>query len=466
MKGKILYECVFRSMRRARLFLMASVLMFVCVYPALAVSPNPTGITGPIAVTGTPGSDATHGYPFFSAAPDIASKGYVEEEYFFSGSAKSYTMVGTSTGTASVSSASYTSRMIVRRPAQASKFNGTVIVEWLNVTAGYDIEAHWAASRVHFMREGYAWVGVDAQKGGITNSTTGLKVWSPTRYSPLNISDDKYSYDIFSQAAQAIKSPGGKNVMGGFTVKRVIAAGASQSAMYLTNYYNGVHAHSRGGVFDGFFILIGGGSLRTNLSTPVFKLYSETEIPSGTRQNDSSVFRLWEVAGASHMPYEAELYQAPLRARDGIADSSTSCTKTPFSHIPFSYAQNAAYNHLVKWIVSGTLPPTATKITTTGTLTRTITRDSYGNAKGGLRLSEHDVATAVNTGANSGSGTFCSLYGSYAPFTSAQLKSLYSSHDAYVTAVTGSVKNLVSAGYVLQADADISIATARAASIP
>ena len=269
-----------------------------------------------------------------------------------------------------------------------------------------------------------------------------------------------------SACAKAIKTPGSVNVMGGLPVKYVIAAGASQSAIYLARYYNGIQAHSRGGVFNGFFILISGGSLRTNLTVPVFNIYSETEVPTLTRQADSKVYRAWEVAGASHVDYDTEMYGAPVRDRDGIPVTSFSCDKQqPMSRLHFAHAQNAAYDHLVKWIASGTLPPTAPKITTTGSLIKTITRDSYGNALGGLRLSQMVVPTAVNTGSNSGPD-FCILMGQYVPFTAAQLKSLYPTHDNYVTKVTNAVNANLSSGYIVKADADITIAEAKAANIP
>jgi len=36
--------------------------------------------------------------------------------------------------------------MVVRRPKSASKFNGTVIVEWYNVSQGHDGEYDWFQS--------------------------------------------------------------------------------------------------------------------------------------------------------------------------------------------------------------------------------------------------------------------------------------------------------------------------------
>ena len=35
-------------------------------------------------------------------------------------------------------------RLLVRRPTDPAKFNGIAIVEWVNVTNGYDVEIHWA----------------------------------------------------------------------------------------------------------------------------------------------------------------------------------------------------------------------------------------------------------------------------------------------------------------------------------
>ena len=45
-----------------------------------------------------------------------------------------------------------------------------------------------------------------------------------------------------------------------------------------------------------------------------------------------------------------------------------------------------------------------------------IARDSFGNALGGIRLAEHAVATATNSGENTGGG-FCFLTGWHEPST-------------------------------------------------
>ncbi len=51
-------------------------------------------------------------------------------------------------------------------------------------------------------------------------------------------------------------------------------------------------------------------------------------------------------------------------------------------------------------------------------------RDEYGIASGGIRLTEIEVPTALNSGMNTGS-TFCSLYGTHIPFDAETLAALY-----------------------------------------
>ena len=165
---------------------------------------------------------------------DLAAHGYIEEEYFLEGTANRYRTPPLTTGVIISSGHPYRTRMIVRRPRAAAKFNGTVLVEWLDVTSGFDLDAMWMASHKHLLREGYAYVGVSAQRMGVHDAKTGLRAWSPARYSTLDVTaggailDDSLSYDIFSQAAQAIRHPVGVNPLGGLPVQRIFAMGARQ----------------------------------------------------------------------------------------------------------------------------------------------------------------------------------------------------------------------------------------------
>lgn len=107
--------------------------------------------------------------------------------------------------------------MLVRKPADPSKFNGIVIVEWLNVTAGVDLAPDYGYAREELLRDGFIWVGVSAQSVSVNGGFPpgfGLKSYDPVRYGPLVHPGDSYCYDIYSQAAQAIRHPMGVNPLG------------------------------------------------------------------------------------------------------------------------------------------------------------------------------------------------------------------------------------------------------------
>src|SRR5262245_19345069 len=72
---------------------------------------------------------------------DLKRADYVEEEFYISGTANRYRIVDVM-GTAQLIDGGfpYKSRILVRRPKHAHDFNGTVVVEWYNVTAGQDID--------------------------------------------------------------------------------------------------------------------------------------------------------------------------------------------------------------------------------------------------------------------------------------------------------------------------------------
>ena len=87
---------------------------------------------------------------------DIADMGYVAAEFFISGSARSYSPAADlgADGAWSVSpgaAADYTTRIVVLTPDQ-SRFNGTVLVEWLNVSGGIDAPAVWMMAHREMLR--------------------------------------------------------------------------------------------------------------------------------------------------------------------------------------------------------------------------------------------------------------------------------------------------------------------------
>lgn len=425
--------------------------------PVLGQVPNPT-VTGPIPQNAPPG-DPSHDYTFFTSEI-VDAFGYVEEEFFLEGTANVYDTPPLTTGTILSSDHPYKTRIVVRRPVKAQRFNGTVILEWQNVTAGYDIDASWVGGNAeHFMREGYVWVGVSAQRVGVHEAGTGLRDWSPVRYGTLDVTDggtvldDALSYDIFSQAGQAVVSPVGVDPLSGLQPERILASGASQSAGRLVIYHNSVQPLAN--LFDAFFLSVGGGTVRTDLGVPVFKVQSETEaifigLGFGSLQADSDTHRTWQVAGTAHAD-RTFLDNVVVNAnRDSIPTTPPGlCDFPEGSEVRFYHVGNAAHDHLVRWVEDGTPPPTAPLIETIGPF---VARDELGLALGGIRIADLEVPTALNTGSNGGPA-FCILFGTHVPFDQGTLDELYRNHGSYVRAVRQVVKDNLADGYITKRDA-------------
>jgi len=305
--------------------LATAVLVLALSATAGAQVSSPT-IEGPITGPGN---------PFVASTTfDLTQAGYEQAEYFIRGTARAYTNTAPlgANGMWSVApgaTAAFKTRLLVYRPTNPKKFSGTVIVEWLNVSGGVDAAPDWSAGHVELLREGCAWVGVSAQIVGVEGGpallnivSLPLKTVDPGRYGTLVHPGDSFSYDIYSQAGQAIRQPSGPNPLGGLKVKRVIAAGESQSAFRMVTYINAVHpiahvydaflVHSRGGILGAALseapqsdIEVPAAShIRGDADVPVLAFETETDLTFlryfAARQDDAKNFRLWEVAGTAH----------------------------------------------------------------------------------------------------------------------------------------------------------------------
>src|SRR5438046_2459469 len=93
----------------------STLFLLVLASAAGAAAPNPT-VTGPIPSPGIPGA-AAHNYTFFSTNHDLATHGYVEEEFLIEGMASRYNTPAQATGTIIDGGHPYKTRVVVRRPA-------------------------------------------------------------------------------------------------------------------------------------------------------------------------------------------------------------------------------------------------------------------------------------------------------------------------------------------------------------
>ena len=67
------------------------------------------------------------------------------------------------------------------------------------------------------------------------------------------VNDDSLSYDIYSQAGQALDSPAGCRSLHGLVPKKILATGESQSAQRLAAYANSIQPLAN--LYDGILAL-------------------------------------------------------------------------------------------------------------------------------------------------------------------------------------------------------------------
>ena len=284
-----------------------------------------------------------------------------------------------------------------------------MIVEWFNVTNGYDTDVLWLYQKEFLIREGYAWVGVSAQNVGVARPPNGLRVWSPGRYGTLDVdgggkvTGDALAYDIYSQAAAAVR--GVPAVLGGLRFGQVIAAGQSQSAGRLATYFNGIH--DRAPIYDAALLTVNTTPIRAEVSVPVIKVLSENEAATSRNQEDSAKIRTWTVAGSTHSEQYSLISRAAFLRRDLNLQAVDACETPARSRVEIRYVYNAAVDALVKWKKSQVAPPSAPPLTFADNV---LQRDEHGNASGGIRLAEIAVPVARE------SAGACGLGGTHVPF--------------------------------------------------
>lgn len=425
-----------------------------------------------------------------STSFDLGELGFRQDEFFLAGTASSFVNtneLGTDGRWQAEpgESADYRTRVLVYRPEEASAFSGTVIVEWLNVTQGFDVPASWGAGHVEALRRGHAWVNVTAQRVGIEGSEDAplplfLNAADPERYASLSHPGDSFSYDIFSQVSAAIRSTG-DGILGDLEPEVLIATGESQSASRLLTYINAVQPLY--GAYDAFLVDSRYDSsqplaqapqtvleapervqFRDDLAAPVINFQSETDVlPLGAfdeRQPDSNTFRLWEVAGAAHndnyqlVSGRDDTGEDPAKAlvveNDSILGLAT-CS-TPINSGPLPWVYMAALNALDRWVREGQPAAEVARLELSDDESD-YRYDETGNVIGGLRTPYVDAPAARLSGELNDGGFGCRLSGTTALLDAATMASRYVDQQGYVQAVTAAADDAVERRVLLPEDA-------------
>ena len=323
---------------------------------AMGATPVPS-VQGPLPVTAT-------SYPFGAAehtmmAEDLRREGYIEEEFLISGTANVYEWPKLGPATVRTPNAPYSTRVLVRRPVNRSRFSGNVAVEMLNPSNRFDLNIGWALSHKEFLRNGDAWVGITAKPIAVA----ALKTFNPERYqalswaNPLPLNDSRNCaevandserttesglvWDINTQTGAWLRSRDKSNPLlygvsatAAHPVKHLFAWGFSQVGGFLVTYANAIHpldvkANGKP-MFEGYLIgtpvlaisinqcegRIPQGDPRWQLhdtGVPVIRIMTQSDylLAITARQPDSDTpserFRNYELAGAGHATPD-ELY--------------------------------------------------------------------------------------------------------------------------------------------------------------
>ena len=320
-----------------------------------------------------------------STAEKVEEVGGTEKEYFFEGTATRYRLADGVTEyptngrweAEAIDEQPFRTRMLVLCPDPA-QFNGTVIVEWNNVSAGENFFLNRSAPQL--LGDGFAVVGVSAQYLGVEGMpgmpVPSLKTENPQRYASMHHPSDDYSYDIFAQAGELLgpQRPHDVDPLEGLDVRHLIAVGVSQSSARLGGYLNGVHAVSS--IYDAFLLVVYPNSpcalngdsapaelpqtygpngfhllewykhfLREDLDVPIIVLNSESEASEcyPNTQSDTELLRWWEVAGTSHTSV-------------ATADELEAMGFVVGTHVAFAPALRGALHALQRWLDAGEAP--------------------------------------------------------------------------------------------------------------
>jgi hypothetical protein len=279
--------------------------------------------------------------------------------------------------------------MIVKRPRRAHEFSGTVVIEPLNPSGGFDIAAVWDRSREQFTANGDIFIGWSS-KSVIVNA---LKLWNPARYAGLHWDylpfvpggnsgvNDGITFDIAAQIGALIKRNGRGSPLHGLRVRHVIESGFSQDGGFTFTQADVFHAIERmpggGPIYDGYVPMGTNGPSNINFGltpagalpatdprrkmqprdAPVIHIDTETEIFLGTlspigllfRRPDGDAaddrYRIWEVPGAAHVSNDFD-EAAPAIERDAAQIQKLQLADSP----PLGCAHQEFVNGLVHGI--------------------------------------------------------------------------------------------------------------------
>lgn len=468
--------------------------------PSLPVAvPVPESAQLPLSSAARPGTEYV----------DLRAAGYVEEEFYLSGIAPAITAAGET-----LFDAPYVTRILVRRPSDAARFNGTVIIEpfsWFGERA-----AGWILTRDYLLRNGYAYVGytlninapaadpkfppvepagqeatpASPDASGIYRSIVNfdfMRRFDYARYAPLGSYYDParfrrggapdpfvpQSQAIGAQLARLLKSndPGGP--MRTLRVDRVYVNSWAVTAQVWMDYLDqGRHQAWR--MPDGRPLIdaymtgrmaygeVGGEAVRIPArmpaDAPFVTIYSQSEAMHDALEgialpadSDAPMIRYYEVTGMPHLR-EADLgtWHREYRAADVGKADDPRCG-TLYDE-PAEVVAAALLDGMDRWVREGRAMPRAPRLLRSRDRAGIARDRRTGNMIGGVRPPWILAPAATYlTEQETGCGL---VYDTKVPFAASRLVRLYGNWEGYLKAFEAAKRTAVRQGFLLPEDAD------------
>jgi L-ascorbate metabolism protein UlaG (beta-lactamase superfamily) len=344
---------------RTSLLTVAALVAFVAIALAGTHVPPMPSVSGPLPVTAA--SKPLLYYKLLQRPLPLDDYNFVEEEFLISGRANLYDWPTAANQDLQIiyRDAPYTTRVLMRRPADLSKFSGNVYVEVMNPARGYDSSIVFSYMVDRILENGDAWVGISTGQ-----VMAGLKRYDPVRYAPVNMLnpaplaqwacppaptpaagqagggggggqvaappsprpqplENGLRFDMFSQVARWVKSEDASNPLAPGQVDFVymVSHTGGDVGTYVASVAREARQPNGGPIYDGYIIKTGSGvgALRNCGAgpsegvfpgyhgrlpgAPIIQLKMQSDVPNQRRPDSddpNDTFRMYEVAGTTH----------------------------------------------------------------------------------------------------------------------------------------------------------------------
>ncbi len=418
--------------------------------PAPVLPETPTAVTLP-TVTGPITGPGVMYESVQSLAPggDLAKFKYEAKEYFITGTAQGQP---------------YKTRIVVRKPANNSKFSGLVLLEAMHPSGS----AHmFEFTAIYSMTSGHAAVEIQPN-GGLPL----VMASNPERYKDL-VATPAQTNEIIAQVGALVKSKDKSSPFAGQSVRKIVLAGTSATAATLIGYLNAHMVYRTPDmqrIYDGFMPTSNGSVIRP-IDVPLVHVPTMLEVqganmttrPDGDAPGDQ--YRLYSFPGMGHVD-----------SRDNVRLLPNPCVNS-LDTFPAQAYMSVALHYLYQWVDKGIAPPKADRVVKEGNL---VALDARGNWKGGIRTPYLDVPVAKYAAPNRGAATLpakpsayvaangqrgadqmCGLSAYQVDFTKEELKQLYGNKKTFQNNFEKRLAELEKAGWSLPVYKDMILGDAK-----